>query len=100
MLEMKSLRSAVEDIRMDRVRNEELRRSSVIEIELACRMHGSESAVLFGQVESTDEYHMARRVLIAEVSGLRVRDRPISGWIDDVEMALSSRGMTDEDALQ
>ena len=30
----------------------------------------------FGHVERTDEYRMARRMLMAEVSGARVRGRP------------------------
>ena len=31
-----------------------------------------------------DEYRMARRVLMAEVSGRRVRERPKLGWMDGV----------------
>ena len=36
----------------------------------------------FGYVERMDEYRMARRVLMAEVSGGRVRGRPRLGWMD------------------
>ena len=54
----------------------------------------------FGHVERMDEYRMARRVLMAEVSGRRVRGRPRLGWIDDVKVALSNRGMTVEAARQ
>ena len=43
---------------------------------------------------------MARRVLMAEVGGGRVRGRPRLGWMDDVKMALSNRGMTVEAARQ
>ena len=39
---------------------------------------------------------MARRVLMAEVSGGRVRRRPRLGWMDDVKVALGNRGMTVE----
>ena len=39
---------------------------------------------------------MARRVLMAEVSGRRVRGRPRSGWLDGVKVALGNRGMTVE----
>ena len=42
-----------------------------------------------------DEYRMARRVLLAEVSGGRVRGRQRLGWMDDVKVALSNRGMTE-----
>ena len=54
---------------MNGVRNEEVRRE--LERELASR---ADQRVLrwFGHVERMDEYHMARRVLMAEVSG---------GWV-------------------
>ena len=47
-----------------------------------------------------DEYRMARRVLMAEVSGGRIRWRPRLGWMDDVKVALGNRGMTTEAARQ
>ena len=65
------------------VRNEEVRRRAGIEMELASR---ADQRVWrwFGQVESMDEYRMARRVLMAEVSGGRVRGRPrlCCGWCE------------------
>ena len=74
VLEMKRLRSLVRVSRMDRVRNEEVRRRAGIEMELASR---ADQRVLrwFGHVERMDDHRMARRVLIAEVSGGRVRGR-------------------------
>ena len=39
---------------------------------------------------------MARRVLMAEVSGGRIRGRPRLGWMDGVKVALGNRGMTVE----
>ena len=68
---------------MDRVRNEELRKRAKIEWELASR---ADQRVLrwFGHVERMDKYRMARRVLMAEVSGERVRRRPRLGWMDGV----------------
>ena len=62
------LRSLVGVSRMDKVRNEEVSRRAGIERKLACR---ADQRVLrwFGHVERMDEYRMARRVLIAEVSG-------------------------------
>ena len=67
-LEMKCLRSLVVVSRMDRVRNKEVRRRAGIEKELASR---ADQRVLrwFGHVERMDEYRMAGRVLMAEVSG-------------------------------
>ena len=41
---------------------------------------------------------MARRVLMAEVSGGRVRGRPRLGWMDGVKVALGNRGITVEAA--
>ena len=54
----------------------------------------------FGHVERMDEYRMARRVLMAEVSGGRVRGRPRLGWMDDAKVALGNRGMMAEAARQ
>ena len=96
-LEMKCLRSLVGVSRMDRVRNEEVRRRAGIERELASR---ADQSVLrwFGHVERMDEYRIARRVLMTEVSRGRVRGRPRLGWMDGVKMALGNRGMTVEAA--
>ena len=82
---------------MDRVSNEEVRRRAGIEMELASR---ADQRVLrwFGHVERMDEYSVARRVLMAEVSGRRVRERPRLGWMDGVKVALGNRGMTVEAA--
>ena len=93
VLEMKCLRSLVQVSRMDRVRNEELRRRAGIERELASR---ADPRVLrwFGHVERMDEYRMARIVLMAEVSGGRIRGRPLLGFMDGVKVALGNRGMT------
>ena len=92
VLEMKCLRSLVGVSRMDKVRNEEVRRRVGIERELASR---ADQRVFrwFGHVERTDEYHMARRVLMAKVSGGWVRGRPRLGWMDCVKVALGNRGM-------
>ena len=85
--------------RMDRVRNEEVRMRAGIERQLASR---ADQRVLrwFGHVERTDEYRMARRVLMAELSGKRVRGRPRLGLMDGahVKVALGNRGMTVEAA--
>ena len=47
-----------------------------------------------------DDYRMARRVLMAEVGGGRVRGRPRLGWMDGVKVALGNGGMTVEVARQ
>ena len=44
-------------------------------------------------MERTDEHRMARLVLMAKVSGGRVRGRPRLGWMDGVKVPLGNRGM-------
>ena len=90
VLEMKRLRSLVGVSQMDRVRNEEVRRRAGIERELAST---ADQRVLkwFVHVERMDDYRMAKRVLMAEVSG-----RPRFGWMDGVKVALGNRGITVE----
>ena len=84
---------------MDRVRNEEVHRRAGIERELANR---PDQRVLrwFGHVERMDEHRIARKVLMAEVSGGRVRGRPRLDWMDGVKVALGNRGITVEAARQ
>ena len=76
-----------------------MRRRAGIEKKLASR---ADQRVLrwFGHVERMNDYHMARRVLMAEVSGGWVRGRPRLGWMDGVKVALGNRGMTVEAAQQ
>ena len=99
VLEMKYLRSLVVVSQMNRVRNEEVSRRAGIARELASR---ADQRVLrwFGHVERMDVCRMARRVLMAEVSGGRLRGRPRLGWMDGVKVALGNRGMTVEAARQ
>ena len=99
VLEMKCLRSLVRVSRIDRVRNEEVRRRAGIERELASR---ADQRVLrwLGHVERMDDYRMARRVLMAEVNGRWIQGRPRLGWMDGVKVALGNRGMTVEAVQQ
>ena len=84
---------------MDKVGNEEVRRRAGIERELASRAD-RRALRWFEHVEIMDEYRMAGRVLMAEVSGGRVRLRPRFGWMDGVKVALGNKGMTVEAARQ
>ena len=68
VLEMKCLGSLVGVSRMDRVRIEEVRMSAGIETELASRAD-QRLLIWFGHMERMDQYHMAKKVLMAEVSG-------------------------------
>ena len=66
-----------------------MRRRAGIERELASR---ADQRVLrwFGHVERMDEDRMARRVLMAKVSGGQVRGRRRLGWMDCVKVALAT----------
>ena len=76
---------------MDRVRNEEVRRSAAIERERELASRADQRVLRwFGHVERMDEYRTARRVLMAEVSGGRVRGRPWLGCMDGVNVALDN----------
>ena len=76
---------------MDRIRNEEVRKRAGIERELASR---ADQRVLrwLGHVERMDEYRMARRLFIAEISGGLVRGKPRLGWANGIKMALGNSG--------
>ena len=76
-----------------------MRRRAGIERELASRAD-QRVLIWFGHVERMDDYRMARRVLMAEVSGGRVRGRPGLGFMDGVKVALGNRGMMEEVARQ
>ena len=99
VLAIKCLRSLVGVSRMNRVRNEEVFRSVGIERELVGRV---DQSVLrwFGHVERMDGYRMARKVFMAEVRKPEGCSRPRLGWMSDMKVALGSRGMTVEAALQ
>ena len=70
-----------------------------IEMEVASR---ADQRVLrwFWYVKRMDENRIARRELMVEISGGRVRDRPRFGWMDGVKVALDNRGMPVEAARQ
>ena len=74
VLEMECLKNLVGVSRMDRVRNEDVRRSAGIERKLASR---ADQRILrwFRHVQRMDEFRMARRVLMAEVEGGYEGDR-------------------------
>ena len=51
-------------------------------------------------LERMDEYHMAKKVLMADVNGGRMPGRPRLGLMDYVKVALGSRGIEVEAARQ
>ena len=84
---------------MDRVMHEDVRRRAGTERELASRV---DQRVLrwFEHVGRMDEYRMARRLLMVEVGGGLVRVRPRLSRMDDIKVALCSRGMSVQAARQ
>ena len=79
VLEMKCSKNLVGVSRMDRVGNEEVRMRAGREREVA--ISAVQRALRwFGHVERMDEYRMARRVLMAEVSEGLVQRRPRWPW--------------------
>ena len=74
VLELKCLRSLVGVSLMDRTRNKEVQRRTGIEKELASRVDQRVLRFVW-TCGKKDEYLMARRVFMAEVSGARVRGR-------------------------
>ena len=91
------MRSLVGVLRIDRDMFEEVRGGAGIERELA-RRADQRVLRLFGHVERMDEYRLARRVFIAEVSGGRLRGRPRLDWMDGVKVALCNSIVTVEAA--
>ena len=77
-----------------------MRRRAGIERELASSADQRVLRWWVGHVQRMDEYRLARRVLMAEVSGEQVRERPRLGWMDSVKVALGNRGITVEAAHQ
>ena len=45
-----------------------------------------------------NDYRISKKVLMAEVSGGRIRSRPRLGWMDGVRVTLGSRGVMVEAA--
>ena len=97
VFKMKCLRSLVGVSRLDRVINEEVCRRAGIERELPS-IADQRVSTWFGHVERMYEYRTARNVLMAKVSGGRVRGRPRLRWMDGAQVALGNRGMTVEAA--
>ncbi len=79
---------------MDRVRNEEVRRRTVVVKELAER---AEQGVLrwFGHVERMEEERLVK-VTRSDMRGVRPRGRRRVGWLDSVKRVLGTRGMSVE----
>jgi len=96
-VEMNCLRSICSVRRIDRVRNDEIRRR--------CRKKGSVSERMdqsilrwFGHVERMDGDRMAKQVYESEMQGRRCRGRPRKKWMDSVKEVLAKRGLNIQEA--
>ena len=89
VLEIKCLRSSVGVSRIDRVRNEEVRRRAGIEWELAS-IADQRVWRLVENMERMDVYRRTIGVLMADVSVGRVRGRSRLGWMDNREMTVEA----------
>ena len=98
-VEMNCLRSICGVRRIDRVRNEEVRRMCGKERSVGMKI---DQSVLrwFGHVERMNEERMVRRVYESSVNGTRRRGRPRKCWMDGVVNVLNERGLNIETARQ
>ena len=90
VFEMRCLRSMCGVSRLDRLRNDVVRRMTGVRKELAVRVDRN---VLrwFGHVERMDDDRLLKKVVSARVDGRGARGRPRFGWMDGVKKALGDR---------
>ncbi len=93
VFEMRCLRSMVGVTRLDRVRNEEVRRRAGVVRKMSERV---DQRVLgwYGHMVRMNEERLTNRVWKAEVRGARLRGRPERGWMEGVGRALGVRGLS------
>ena len=84
---------------MDRVSYEEVSKRAKIKRELASRAD-QRVLRLFEHEERMNEYRMARRLLMAQISGGRVQGRPRLGSMAGLKVAFGNKVMTVEAARQ
>ena len=93
VFEMRCLRSMVGVSRLDRLRNEEVRRRAGVERKMSEKV---DQRVLgwYGHMVRMREERLTKRVWKAEASGARLRGRPEKRWMDGVVRALGVRGLS------
>ena len=98
-VEMNCLRSICGVRRLDRVRNEEIRRRCSKEVSV-CEKVDQSVLRWFGHVERMEEERLVKRVYQSDVMGVRRRGRPRRGWMDGVKEILGRKGLSIEDARE
>jgi len=95
VFEMKCLRSMLGVTRMDRIRNEEVRRRVGVVKELS-RKSDERLLMWFGHMERMSDERLTKKVMRAKADGRAMRGRPRFGWMDGVKCALNERGLSVE----
>ena len=85
--------------RLDRVRNEEIRRRCGKEVSV-CKKVDQSVLRWFGHVERMEEDRLVKRVYQSDVMGVRRRGRPRRGWMDGVIDILGKKGLSIEEARE
>ena len=95
VFEMRCLRSMAGVTRLDRLRNEEVRRRTGVERKLSERV---DQKVLgwYGHMVRMSDERLTYKVWKAETNGVRLRGRPQRAWMDGVVRALGARGISVE----
>lgn len=89
--EMKFIRGIKGKTRLDRMRNEELRRG-IVEESLRERVEKSRLR-WFGHVKRMEDVRIPRRMSELQMNGRRPRGRPRGRWIDEVKRDVEARGV-------
>ena len=99
VFEMRCLRNMVGVTRLDRFRNEEIRRRTGVTLELDKRVDRN---VLrwYGHVERMDDQRLLKRVQRSSVNGRNLPGRPRFGWMDGVKQALNKRSLNVQEAKE
>ena len=95
--EMKILRWSCGVTRLDKIRNEEIRRR----FKVAPIVEKLESQRLrwFGHVCRREESHICRKVQTIKIDGKGKQGRPAKSWADCIKRDLNLRGLTAENAM-
>ena len=98
-VEMDCLRSICNVRRIDRIRNEEVRRRCGKVVSVGIKR---DQSVLrwFGHIERMNEERIQKRMYESSVAGVRRRGRPRRGWMDGVMSALNERGLNIQTARE
>ena len=96
--EMKFLRSTIQKTKMDKLKNEEVRKQAGIKTSLLDRISTSRLR-WYGHVMRMEPARSAKINLERQVDGKRPVGRPRTRWMDMIKVDLATRGWTVDDVL-